>query len=88
MYISETDIVVSTAAGYFIITSVAACGPCNVKKADSLFPRPIREPKRPTWFQINHASTFHDIHIPDANWKNYIKWPEEKLHLADNITLY
>lgn len=68
--------------------SVTACGPCNVKKADKLYPKPIRQPVRPTWFQINHSTRFHDLHIPDGNWKNYIKWPEDKLHIADNITLY
>jgi len=60
--------------------SVAACSPCNVKKADSMKP-PLREPVRPTWHKINYASKLHNLTIPDITWQTYVKWPEDKLIL-------
>lgn len=59
--------------------SVTACGPCNVKKGDSLYPKPLTEPKRPTWHQINYANKHHPLIIPDISWQSYIQWPEDKL---------
>ena len=67
--------------------TVTACGPCNVKKADKLYPKPIKEPIRPSWYQINGASKLHNLHIPDAAWQYYLDWPEDKLHIAENVTI-
>lgn len=67
--------------------SVSACGPCNVKKGDKLLPKPIKEPKVPSWYQINGAIKRNHLHIPDASWQDYINWPEDKLHIADNVTI-
>jgi|TARA_B110000037_G_scaffold216838_1_gene276683 5-methylcytosine-specific restriction endonuclease McrA len=60
--------------------SVAACSPCNVKKADSI-KLPMRDPVRPTWHKINYANKQHKLTIPDITWQNYVKWPEDKLIL-------
>jgi 5-methylcytosine-specific restriction endonuclease McrA len=67
--------------------SVTACGPCNVKKADKLTMRPVTSPYRPSWFKINGASKHHTLHIPDEAWQDYINWPEDKLIVAENVTL-
>tara|TARA_B110001450_G_C17650382_1_gene493031 strand:- start:2175 stop:2456 length:282 start_codon:yes stop_codon:yes gene_type:complete len=67
--------------------TVTACGPCNVKKADKLYPRPIKQPVRPSWHQINGASKLHNLHIPDGTWQDYLDWPEDRLHVAETVTI-
>ena len=59
--------------------SVTACGPCNVKKGDSLYPLPMQRPTHPSWYQINYAYQHHTLTIPDAAWSKYIHWQEDKL---------
>ena len=59
--------------------SVTACGPCNVKKGDSLYPLPMQRPTHPSWYQINYAYQHHTLTIPDAAWQKYIHWQEDKL---------
>jgi 5-methylcytosine-specific restriction endonuclease McrA len=60
--------------------TVSACGPCNVKKGDSLS-RPINVPTVPSWHKINYSEKTHQITIPCPFWQDYIKWPEDKLIL-------
>jgi len=66
--------------------TVAACGPCNVKKGDRPV-KPITKPVKPTWYQINGAALHYDLYIPDMAWQDFLHWPEEKLHLAEIVTL-
>ena len=62
--------------------SVAACGPCNVKKNDKIV-KPLKDPKRPSWHQLNFASRNYHTTIPDASWQDYIMWPEDKLTIQN-----
>lgn len=66
--------------------SVSACAPCNFKKNDRMI-KPIKEPQRPTWFQLNTASKNYNRIIPDIAWQDYIQWPDDKIQVADSIIL-
>lgn len=64
--------------------TVTACKPCNWRKSDKIM-KPITSPLRPNWHQINAASKYYDLHIPDAGWQDYLNWPEENLHIAKHV---
>ncbi len=61
--------------------TVAACGPCNVKKGSNII-QPINKPYRPTWHQINNSRKHYPYTIPDAKWQDYINWPEDQLKVV------
>ena len=62
--------------------TVTACGPCNVAKSDKLI-KPMRQPIRPSWHQINNSSKYYPLSIPDPAWQDYIMWPEDKLKITE-----
>jgi len=49
--------------------------------------KPIKDPQRPTWFQLNNASKNYNRIIPDIAWQDYIQWPDNKIQVADSIIL-
>mgnify|MGYP001167989025 CR=1 FL=1 len=61
--------------------TVAACGPCNVKKGNKIV-KPKSTPYRPTWHEINNNSKYYPLSIPDPSWQDFINWPEDQLKIV------
>ena len=62
---------------------VASCQKCNTDKGKRLI-KPISQPFKPSWHQINqHAKNFN-VSIPDENWQIYIQWPEDHLVITNH----
>jgi 5-methylcytosine-specific restriction endonuclease McrA len=60
------------------MNTVSACMPCNSRKGKQLL-RPLRDPFRPSWHEMNSNAKKFDVIIPDPAWQYYIQWPEEHL---------
>lgn len=61
---------------------VSACQPCNTRKGSKLI-NPRQPAYAPNFFEINNKARNYNIIIPDAEWQNYIHWPEEKLTIIE-----
>lgn len=51
---------------------VTACGPCNVAKGDKLYPKPIREPFKPTYYDLVKNKQHLQYKLKHESWKNFI----------------
>ena len=51
---------------------VTACGPCNVSKGDKLYPKPIREPFKPTYYDLVKNKEHLQYKLKHESWKNFI----------------
>lgn len=51
---------------------VAACGPCNQRKGNSLTPRPAKEPIRPTYFELVARRKELEFDIKHPAWNDYL----------------
>lgn len=52
---------------------VTACGPCNVEKGDKLGRQPLREPYRPTYYDLIKNKELLQLKIKHDSWHNYIR---------------
>ena len=52
---------------------VTACSPCNVAKGNSLYPRPRRQPYKPTYYDLVKNKELLQLKIKHQSWNNYIK---------------
>jgi len=51
---------------------VTACGPCNTAKADKLFPKPLRTPYKPTYYDLVKNKEILNLKVKHESWMNYI----------------
>ena len=58
-----------------------ACKKCNVSKGKELI-KPIRIPHKTRYFEIHNNSKIYTLTSPDAEWQNYLQWPEDLLKIA------
>lgn len=54
-----------------------SCKTCNSFKSDDASIVPRRKPHRPTYYEILAKRKKLPVGIKDAEWANYIDWPEE-----------
>jgi 5-methylcytosine-specific restriction endonuclease McrA len=52
---------------------VTACSPCNVAKGNSLYPKPRREPYKPTYYDLIKNKELLQLKIKHSSWHNYIR---------------
>lgn len=57
---------------------VTACKKCNSHKGSKLI-KPIREPVKPTWHNINSVVAAHGLTVPHRSWLQYIDLPEDNI---------
>jgi 5-methylcytosine-specific restriction endonuclease McrA len=55
---------------------VMACRKCNELKADK-YKKPLKTPRRPTYFELVHSRKKHPLIISDDIWKKYLNWDEK-----------
>lgn len=60
---------------------VMACTPCNLKKGHKYI-RPIKEPRRPSYYELMHKRKKFPVYIANLNWKPYLNWPDELVILG------
>ncbi len=58
-----------------------ACQHCNTKKGSRRDVHPVRKPYRPTFREIYNQGKCYKITIPDPDWQQFLKWPEELLEV-------
>ena len=57
---------------------VTCCKKCNTKKGRDYI-KPLREPIRPSWHNINSRKS-HRLSVSDPSWLQYLDWPEDLLN--------
>lgn len=62
-----------------------ACKPCNWSKSNNLNILPSIKPVQPSWFEINNKARMFKINIPDEKWQDFIKWPDDLVHINENL---
>lgn len=53
---------------------VAACVPCNLKKAHYDKMKPARAPVKPTYYQLVDMARKYPIQIPHESWIDFLGW--------------
>lgn len=53
---------------------VAACQPCNAKKANHRHMKPFYEPYKPTYWELADKRKKLPIVVPHASWIDYLDW--------------
>lgn len=61
---------------------VAACMPCNLKKAHYDKMKPVKAPIKPTYYQIVDKARKYPIIVPHASWIDYIGWDRDLVTVA------
>jgi 5-methylcytosine-specific restriction endonuclease McrA len=56
---------------------VAACSPCNLRKAHFTTMKPTRMPQRPTYHQLMGKKMQNPIVVPHQSWADYLTWAPE-----------
>ena len=56
---------------------VLACGPCNWQRSDDISVRPIRMPRKPTYYQLVSERKKFPISISHESWKLFLNWSED-----------
>lgn len=52
---------------------VAACGPCNTKKGDKLFPTPHTKPHHPGYYElVRKKKQIDNYELKHPSWENYL----------------
>jgi len=52
---------------------VAACGPCNTKKGDKLFPTPHTRPHHPGYYElVRKKKQIDNYELKHPSWENYL----------------
>lgn len=51
--------------------SVSACKPCNAKKSHHMKMKPIKEPYRPSYYELAQKMLKHK-HIENSEWKDFV----------------
>lgn len=51
---------------------VTACAPCNSKKGDKLYPKPLRIPHRPEYYELVNNRKQLPFNIKHESWLNFI----------------
>ncbi len=58
---------------------VAACYPCNQKKAHYAKMKPKKAPKQPSYWELAEVRKRRPITVPNAFWEQYLGWKSEVL---------
>jgi 5-methylcytosine-specific restriction endonuclease McrA len=66
---------------------VAACSPCNVKRGHDVRIRPLREPWRPSYFEMVKLVRKSRISVPHESWIYYLGWPDDRITLRKPRTI-
>lgn len=53
---------------------VSACLPCNQKKANHTHMKPMRQPRRPTYWELANNIRRHPITVAHEDWIPYLNW--------------
>jgi len=61
---------------------VAACMPCNLKKAHYDKMKPVKAPVKPSYFQLVDRARNYPIVVPHASWIDYIGWDPSLVTVA------
>ncbi|MFC2255041.1 HNH endonuclease [Labrys portucalensis] len=56
---------------------VAACGDCNARKADRMDMKPLRQPARPSPWELLEASRHYPHNYLHESWVDYLYWDSE-----------
>lgn len=51
---------------------VAACGPCNSKKGNDMHMKPIREPYKPSYYELANIRKTLPFDLRHPSWKDYL----------------
>jgi 5-methylcytosine-specific restriction endonuclease McrA len=51
---------------------VTACGPCNSRKGDKLFPKPVRLPYRPDYYELVNKRKQLPFSVKHDSWYEFI----------------
>ena len=51
---------------------VAACGPCNSRKGNDLYMKPIRVPHRPSYYELANIRKTLPFDLKHPSWKDYL----------------
>lgn len=62
-----------------------ACQECNTKKADKFDMKPIKKPKKPTYYQLLENRKKYPLFVNHPSWIPYLNWPEDNI-TVDKIT--
>lgn len=55
---------------------VSACSPCNSRRGNNVRQRPLKEPRRPNYWQMVELRRQHPLIIPDESWMPYLDWAD------------
>ena len=58
---------------------ITSCGPCNWARGDDMSIKPIKQPHRPTYFELVNARKKYPIYLKQKIWNQYLGWPEDLL---------
>lgn len=61
---------------------VAACMPCNLKKAHYDKMKPKNPPVKPSYYQLVDKARQYPIVVPHASWIDYIGWDPKLVHVV------
>ena len=53
---------------------VAACMSCNLEKSHYMKMKPIKEPKKPTYYELLDKRMQYPLYIPHIDWNEYLQW--------------
>lgn len=62
-----------------------SCKTCNGFKGDNADILPIKQPRRPTYYEILAKRKTLPLHIKDAEWAYYIDWPKDLLTISPHL---
>jgi 5-methylcytosine-specific restriction endonuclease McrA len=51
---------------------VAACGPCNSRKGDNLYPKPVRQPYKPDYYELVSKRKQLQFEIKHPSWNSFL----------------
>lgn len=63
---------------------VMCCRECNWSRGDDVSIKPIKMPKKPTYYQLVSERRKFPINISHESWKLFLNWPEELITIDDS----